>query len=72
LHLTNTTYKGTTGDGIKIGVSKDDVLTKYGNPTYIQEAKQGQFLVYEFKNIIFFINNGEVENWALFRVKGEE
>jgi tetratricopeptide (TPR) repeat protein len=72
LHLTNTTYGGATGDGIKIGASKDDVLAQYGNPTYIQEARQGQFLVYNFKNIAFFINNGQVQSWALYRVKTDE
>lgn len=72
LHLTNTTYNGTTGDGIKIGAAKDDVIAKYGKPTYIQEARQGQFLVYDFKNIAFFINDSKVQNWALYRVKTEE
>ena len=72
LHLTNTTYNGATGDGIKIGAAKDDVIAKYGKPTYVQEARQGQFLVYDFKNIAFFINDGKVQSWALFRVKTEE
>lgn len=69
LHLTNTTYNGATGDGIKIGASKDDVIAKYDKPTYIQEARQGQFLVYDFKNIAFFISDGQVKSWALFRIQ---
>ncbi len=73
IHLTNPNYSGATGDGIKIGTFKEDVLLKYGKPTHVQEARQGQYLVYDFKQIVFFVNNsGKVESWALYRVKTEE
>lgn len=72
LHLTKNGYADTTGDGMKIGSPKTDVVQKYGTPSYIQEARQGQYLVYDFKNIAFFINDNKVDSWCLYRVKAEE
>lgn len=72
LHLADNNYSGKTGEGIKIGSYKEDVIIKYGKPTYVQEARQGQYLVYDFKNIAFFIRGDNVENWAIYRVQEEE
>lgn len=72
LHLTNANYSGATGDGIQIGAFMEDVVAKYGQPTYIQEARKGQFFVYDFKNIAFYVENGEVKSWALYRVQEEQ
>ncbi|MFK7948816.1 MAG: hypothetical protein AB8G11_14580 [Saprospiraceae bacterium] len=72
LQLTNGNYSGETGEGIKIGSFKEDVIIKYGKPTYIQEARQGQYYVYDFKNIAFYIDGNKVESWAIYRVQEEE
>lgn len=72
LHLTNDNYGGKTGEGIGIGSYKEDVIIKYGKPTYIQEARQGQYYVYDFKNIAFFISGENVQSWAIYRVQEEE
>jgi hypothetical protein len=72
LHLTNSNYKGSTSDGIKLGTYKKDIIAKYGQPTFVQETRQGKYLVYDFKNIAFFISDGQVKNWALYRIQEEE
>ena len=72
LHLTKNGYASSTGDGMSIGSSKMDVVKKYGTPSRIQEARQGQYLVYDFKNIAFFISDNKVDSWCLYRVKADE
>lgn len=72
LHLTNSNYKGSTSDGIKLGTYKKDIIAKYGQPTFVQETRQGKYLVYDFKNIAFFISDGQVKNWALYRIQEEK
>ncbi len=69
LHLTNKSYGQTSGDGIKIGSTRSDLVKKYGQPTYTQEARKGQFMVYDVKQIAFYVANDKVDSWCLYRTK---
>jgi len=72
LHVTRDNYNGESGEGIKIGTFSEDVLIKYGEPTHTQQTATGQYFVYDFKQIAFYVKNGRVESWALYRVQDDE
>jgi hypothetical protein len=72
LHVTRENYDGESGEGIKIGTFSEDVLIKYGQPTHTQQTTNGQYMVYDFKQIAFHVKNGRVESWALYRVQDDE
>lgn len=67
IHLTKENYKGKTAEGIKIGSFKENLIQKYGEPTYIQVTRQGRYYVYDSKNIAFYIHDEKVEHWIVYR-----
>ncbi len=65
--ITNSNFGGTTGLGLSVGTSKDAFLKKYGPATYIQETRKGQYLVYKNKKAIFYIKDGKLASWTVYR-----
>lgn len=67
MQLTNDNYSMSSGAGIQVGSSRADVISKYGDPSYSQETRTGQFMVYKAKKAIFRIKNGVVDSWCVYR-----
>ena len=67
IHITDKNYTGTTGLGLSVGATKEDLKAKYGHPAYEQETRAGQYIVYKKKKVIFYIKNGRLDSWATFQ-----
>lgn len=71
MHIAGKNYTDATGEGIRIGSSSNDVANLYGAPSHLQQSRQGLFVIYDFKNIAFRIDDGKVVGWCVYRVKDE-
>ncbi|MGB0864796.1 MAG: M48 family metalloprotease [Saprospiraceae bacterium] len=65
--MTSKNYTGSTALGLSIGASKADFMAKYGPASYTQETRTGQYLVYKNKKAIFYISNGRLASWTIYR-----
>lgn len=69
-HLTSPGYAGETNEGIKLGMSQNDILKAYKYPERVVQLSQGELLVYPAHQIMFFLDPaGKLTKWCVFRMK---
>ncbi|HIP31694.1 MAG TPA: hypothetical protein EYG86_02930 [Crocinitomicaceae bacterium] len=67
-HATKNNYTGTTEQGIKLGSTKDEVLSKYGAPGSVNTTKQGLILSYPKNKLLVLIGHeNTVTRWIVWR-----
>jgi tetratricopeptide (TPR) repeat protein len=68
-HATKENYEGETALGIKLGSSKEEVLSKYGAPSAVNTSKQGLIMAYEKNQMLFVLDyNNKVSKWILWKL----
>jgi hypothetical protein len=56
-----------TAKGIRISQTEDEVRSKYGAPTRVEESPAGRYLVYDTLRLAFAIREGIVVSWFVFQ-----
>jgi hypothetical protein len=59
-------YQGTSAQGIALGSTAQDVLTRYGPPTRRHELSQGQSWAYDAPRLAFQFYDDQVISWLRF------
>lgn len=59
-------FEGETGKGIKIGESKENVISRYGAPARTLETRGGFCLVYESSRIVFIFSDHRLISWIIY------
>lgn len=68
VQLTEENFTGTTAFGFSVGTDKATFLAKYGEPSYTKETRKGQYWVYEKRKAVFYIKNGQLDSWSIYRL----
>ncbi|MCB9283504.1 MAG: hypothetical protein H6563_05465 [Lewinellaceae bacterium] len=69
-HMTEPGYEGATGEGIKVGASRKEILAKYLTPDRELQLPNGHLLVYGADGIIFWLDEtGKLKKWVIYRIK---
>ena len=69
-HLTLPGYEGATGEGLKVGASREAILAKYLTPDRELQLPNGHLLVYGADGIIFWLDEvGALKRWIIYRIK---
>lgn len=69
LLLTKPNYQGKTSQGIGIGSSKQQLLSAYGAPSYMQSGSNSAFYFYEKVKMIVEVSEEKVKNWTLYHLE---
>jgi hypothetical protein len=71
--FTDTSYKGQTQLGLKIGASRQDILDKYLSPDRELQLPNGHLMIYGADQIIFWMDQDKkLSRWCVYRLKPEE
>jgi tetratricopeptide (TPR) repeat protein len=59
-------FSGKTARDVAMGYSKEEVISRYGEPSTTMDSSQGVTLVYELPGVSFNFRDGKLVSWVLF------
>ncbi len=69
LLMTMPNSPNTTAKGVVYNEKVENLVAKYGTPTYTVACNGAEFYFYEKMNLIFRITDKKVKNWTLYKIQ---